>query len=482
MSRKVLTSMGVYTVLGFAPVAVGFLLVPLYVSKLDAAGLGRVTAHGVTQTFATIAIAFGLDSAFTRFYFDTKSSDDMRRLVGTVVGAVTASFVALLAVGALAGVSLMKFLWNDLPWWPFGPAALLGGYVQILFGVMYAYYRNSEELVAVVVVSLGMTLASVGGAILGVLWRPDASGVVLGRIGCSSTFVIGCAVVFAWRVRVAWGEWALLKRLFRYGIPLLGYTVVAYVLFNGDRILVERWFSVSVLGAYALAATLIAPLEIFFQAGLQAVQPTLYRMLAHENRLPAARLMNQTYALLFGVVLGLGGGVVLLAPWALRTFAKAEFEVARGYVSTLFVAQLFRVIWSAHAFPLFYSKATTSFAPISVAALSVGLCVAWWGNDAGPFAVAWGVVAWKSAQMLLTMLVARHKSEVRARTGGLVAVAVVLVGLGALLEFSRVNRPLWVDLCEMGLGAVAVLSGGAIVLRTWKTSRERSGEASGRRN
>ena len=67
---RMLTALGVYTVLGFLPMGISFLLLPLYTARLSPEQYGILTEANVTHTFATLFFAAGLDAAFNRFYFD----------------------------------------------------------------------------------------------------------------------------------------------------------------------------------------------------------------------------------------------------------------------------------------------------------------------------------------------------------------------------------------------------------------------------
>src|SRR5262245_21722945 len=99
-SMKLAKLLGGYTLLGFLPLGVSFLLVPLYTSRLSPSEYGVLAEANITLTFTQLAVQLGLDAAFARFYFDcSRDSDERYTLLGAVVGAI-------LALTGLIGVAL----------------------------------------------------------------------------------------------------------------------------------------------------------------------------------------------------------------------------------------------------------------------------------------------------------------------------------------------------------------------------------------
>lgn len=408
-SLRIFKFIGAYTVLGFVPLAVSVFLLPLYTTYLSPAEYGIVTATNVTLTFVTLAITLGLDAAFGRFYFDYL--DDPRgryRLLGTSLYSIGALTLGLCLVFTVAGQPLFNLLWKGLSFRTYGWLVVLGALGQVVYGVLFLWFRNAEDLRGAVGISLLTTAASTMGSALAIVTlRGGPFGAVAGKAIGFAAGVLPFAVALLRRSPLTIDR-ALLRKLFEYGLPLVPYTVIAYVMFNGDRILVQRWFDLTTLGLYALAATLISPMEIVLQSGQQAVQPMFYRLL--ERRHPGAELrIGRFYvALVLANIVALAA-VVIVAPPVLAMFRGAKYVGSAQFVPILALSQVFRTQYNAAAFSLFQSKYTRPLPITTAMSLVVGAATATIApRFMGPIGIGLGVVAWKSFQQISTAIAMRR--------------------------------------------------------------------------
>ena len=419
-SLRIIKFIGAYTILGFVPLAVSFFLLPLYTNYLIPAEYGVLAIANLTQTFATLALSIGLDAAFGRFYFDYLDSPELtHRLLGTVVFSILGLAVVLGLGLAVGGDWLFSFLWQGLPFHRYGWYVFVGGLMQVIFGIVFLWYRNGENLRMAMAVSLTSTAAQTAGSILAVAFvSHTALGAVAGRTLGFALGVTPFTLVLLRRVPLAI-DFSLVRKLLRYGLPLFAYTVIAYVLFNGDRILMQRWYPLQVLGLYALAATLVFPMEIILQSAQQAVQPMFYRMLERKDPTVAGKIGSFYSALTLLNIAGMVG-VVLVAEPLLVLMRGTHYRGATHYIAILAYAQLFRVQYNAFAFSLFYRRQQTQALPIVTGlSLLVGVAVAWvscrlWG----PLGVGVGVAGWKFFQRVSTQWAMRRSDTVQVGIRG----------------------------------------------------------------
>jgi O-antigen/teichoic acid export membrane protein len=459
-SFRAIKFIGAYTVLGFVPLAVSFFLLPLYTTYLVPAEYGVLTLANVTQTFATLAVALGLDSAFGRFYFDfLDSREDTGRLLSTVINAIVLIAGILALALALVGPWLFEALWQGLPFHPFGWYALVGGLAQVIYGIVFLWYRNDENLRMALLVSLVTTACQTAGSILALTaFTPSALGAVAGRtIG----MIAGMAPFTVLLLRqVPWAlDIPLLRKLFAFGLPLLAYTVVAYVLFNGDRIVMQRWYPLKIVGLYGLAATLVLPLEIVLQSAQQALQPMFYRMLEHKDPTAVPKI-GRFYVALGNLNTAGMVAVILLAEPLLQLLRGRDYLGATHFVAILAFAQLFRVQYTAYAFSLFYSKQSNSLPIVTAAALVVGLGVAWVAcRFLGPLGVGVGVAGWKCFQALTTRWAMSREDTPQIDIGTSMRWALVAGAYTVAVYFTRARRPDLATVVSWGAGvALAAVS------------------------
>lgn len=457
---RIFKFIGAYTLLGFVPLAVSFFLLPLYTTYLSPAEYGILTTANVTQTFIGLAINLGLDAAFGRFYFDYLGDErSRRRLLVTTIAAVTGLTVAVGLGLAAVGPLLFTTAWKELPYDRYGLLILLAAYAQLIYGLVFTWHRNCEALGPAVAVSLGVTAAStVGSAIAIVHFRADAYAAVAGKALGSAVGTLPFLLAVLRRGPFS-VDLVLIKKMLAFGLPLVAYTVVAYGLFNADRIAVQRWFDLTTLGYYALAATMITPMELVLQSGQTAVQPVYYRRLAI-NQAAAERQIGAFFVLL--VLLNIVGLVaaVGLAPPFLGLFKGAKYLGAALFLPMLGLSQLFRTIYGAFAFSMFHSKVTHPLAVVTGLSLVIAVAVAWPAARAfGPLGVALSTVAWKAFQQWTTAIAMRRlgngtaQVEVRASWPWVYGAGLYVVGYYVV----NVTSPRWLAAYSWTVGGVLAL-------------------------
>jgi O-antigen/teichoic acid export membrane protein len=313
------------------------------------------------------------------------------------VALITAVFAVVLSI--VGGVAF-DALWKNLPFRRFGWPILLGAFGQVLFGFFFLTYRNAENVRGAFLISVmtsGLSTAAIVFAVLHV--RAEALSVVVGRaLGFTALLPFVFVTLRGVELRI---DRALLRRLFAFGFPIVGYTLIAYLLFNGDRVLMQRWFGLAALGVYALAATLVSTVETLLQAAQQAAQPRFYRMLANDEA-KAADQISRFYVVMVLMTLVGSVGVVLLAQPLLFLVKGKSYYGAVPFIAVLSLGQLFRVQFTGHVFPIFYAKKSGGLPVVTAAALVIGLVSALvLAKLLGPMGIAWAIVGWKFAQQWL---------------------------------------------------------------------------------
>jgi O-antigen/teichoic acid export membrane protein len=464
-SLRILKFIGAYTVLGFVPLAVSFFLLPIYASHLAPAEYGVLTVANISQTFATLILVLGLDGALSRFYFDYDNDGDRFKLLGTVVYTVVGLTVAMAAFLSVGGTWLFALFWQDLPFYPYGWYVLLAAVTQIIYALIFIWYRNAEKARMVMAVALTTTGCSFVGSIVCIVFiRGDALSALVGK---SVGFAIGIVPFALWilrKVPVAI-DFALLRKLLAFGLPLAAYAIPLYVLLNGDRVLMQRWFTLSDLGLYSLAAALISPIEIVLQSAQNAVQPVFYRMLQNKQA-DVVQKLEQFYlaVVLFNVVALVG--LVVLAESVLLLFRGSRYVGSSYYVAMLAYSQIFRVQYNAFAFSVFFSKRTSLLLMSAFAAIVGGGLVSWVAcRWLGPLGIAVGVVGWKLVQAIATRRVLRMVDTVQVSVRRTIPWAVATGAYVVTLYLLTHLHPSSVTAFSWGAGALLCLAAGVAGLR-----------------
>jgi len=211
--------LGLYTLLGFAPLAVNFLVLPVYTARLVPSEFGRLAVVNVAHSFLSLFITVGVDTGYGRLYFDVHKDAAARgRLLATALAFLALSGALWAVLVFTCGEAVFSRAFHDVTLAPYRSALALGATFQVLYTVAYAHFRNGERLRSVAALSLSTSLLSAGAVVVAIYAvRADAPTAFAARNLAFAVAVVPFLVSLvreAWPQRPAWagvprGEWAL---------------------------------------------------------------------------------------------------------------------------------------------------------------------------------------------------------------------------------------------------------------------------------
>ncbi|PCN46590.1 polysaccharide biosynthesis protein [Curtobacterium sp. 'Ferrero'] len=349
-----------YVVVWSMQLVVSSLISPVLAHLMPPAEFGVLaSAIALYQALGVLAVA-GLDQAAV--LQRAEDGDDRRARGLLAVGMLTATVVALVAIGTIplwadaAGfvgnhpLLLVAVLWT-------GPAAI----VQLSLALLVAQDR-------IRVFAVTSLLSSVGGSIIGLvlleLVHADATTYAWGGVVAQGVaMVIGIVAV---RPRLS----GLLDRrttarAFRLGVPIALGNLSYFVLNAGDRIVVQRILGPEEVARYQIAYVVGSAVILLLTFTNQAWAPhfAALRDAAARRRL-AMHSRDELYRMLAPVLLA----VTLASPVALPILAPASYRVQELSVVVLVVA--------VTALPVVASGATGRLLVVERRGVAVGVIAA----------------------------------------------------------------------------------------------------------
>ena len=148
-----------------------------------------------------------------------------------------------------------------------------------------------------------------------------ASGILLGTFATGAAFPSGCCGASAGACRWC-PDWALLRRMFRFGLPTMPAELSLYSLNFIDRIILVRLAGLAEAGLYALAVKFAQGINVLAR-GIQLAWPPLAYSIQDDEEARRAYSVIFTW---FAVVLAFGvTGLWLESRWIVRLLAAPEF-------------------------------------------------------------------------------------------------------------------------------------------------------------
>ena len=283
----------IYLLAKIAPALASFVSVAAYTRWLSTEEYGVYTTLLVLVSSMNGFLFGWLYVGIMRFWnAQDVSAEAVQRLISFAV-VVISGCVGLLAAGyaLLAGNTLIAASFFLL----FTSSALYESYQRVKsITQQVRRYLLAEVVRTLLTLVIGLLLVWVGYS-----WAGAMGGVALG-IFLTLLFSGGI-----WRyLRVNWREidYAILRKVLLYGLPLSLSFVLLDVIFTSDRLLLSFLAGYSEAGQYAVAYNLPHQIIMMLTSSLNlAAYPVVIRALEHEGQQQAEEKLQQYFLLLMGV-------------------------------------------------------------------------------------------------------------------------------------------------------------------------------------
>ncbi len=312
--------------------AVQLLLVPILTRVLTPPVYGVADLVLAYSQFAVLVLVFGMDGALVRFFYQEPDAEARRRMVSTGLWfRLSAGLIAGLLLWAAAGPLADRLVGSDAyrKYVTVGaltlPFTLLALYANDVLRVTFQPKKfialNFAQTVVAAAVSLYLVLSLELG-VVGVLYGKLAGDVAAALLG----------LVLMRHYLMPKLEAPTLRRMLRFGAPLvpaaLGYGVVS----AADRYFLQHARGLEEVGVYAVAVKFFALTMMSVSAFSLAFFPFAH---ARAEDPGAPRLVARVFALYVTVACAGAMAAALFAPEVLAVLVPPEYHAAAGPAALL---------------------------------------------------------------------------------------------------------------------------------------------------
>ncbi|HEX5526712.1 MAG TPA: lipopolysaccharide biosynthesis protein [Solirubrobacterales bacterium] len=329
--RRLATTGAAYTAASILSKVIAVALLPLYTRYLSPEDYGAAEILFVGVVTASIVVRLGLIEAILRFYY--QADEDPAAVVrSTFAGLFWLSTLAALVLLPFAGPISEALLKHSDP--ALTRIAIGGLWVLTMSEFMLTLFRLEERARAYFVTTILNVLATIALTVVLVVGFEDgARGLLIGSYATGAAFV-GGLIVLQWRRLSLRFDRALLRRLFRFGLPTMPAEVSLYLLNFVDRLIIVRTLGLAEAGLYSLAVKFAQAVNVLVR-GFQLAWPPLAYSIRDDDE---ARGVYATVVTLFAAGCAwIVAGMWLFSRWIVRALADPRFfhsYEAIGLVST----------------------------------------------------------------------------------------------------------------------------------------------------
>lgn len=396
----------VYVFGGLLPLAISALVMPLLTRILGQKEFGVASFCVAISTVLVLVLSLGMQTGIQREYPKPDGELRVRRLAATSI-AVIAALTTVLALTADAWAPVIgagSFAWaiRLTVYW--------GGAAAVAYQSL-GYFRAADRLGRFLLVVLTQ---SVGAQVIGIvmtIWRGHTAHSYLVGLLVGQVIASAIAIVMVRPSPSGFSRLGGFLRVLAFTVPLVPQQMAAFILWSGDRIVVERDLGSAAQAKYTVAYAVGAiTINLVSQLNL-AWMPRVFAMSLDQRRSILVQVQRRLTSLLQPAVLGLA----LLVPFLLVLASPRSY---RAHDDLLFVTLL--IVPTALPYSIALANTRTLLAHglslplalVTVASATANmilnvLLVPHFGlmGSAGATLAAYALLAW------LSTLVVRHEAD-----------------------------------------------------------------------
>jgi O-antigen/teichoic acid export membrane protein len=351
--------------------ALQFFLIPLYTRYLTPADYGILTVAGTVISLSTLVFGTYLAGAVSRGYFNVRSEEELRKLIGTITMFLLLAPSMLAIALDLYGQHGKLELFAAVRFRPYLRLALWTGYFSVFLTVVSAAFGAAQRPVPASLLTIGSTLTMIVlSLVLVVYLRRGAAGNLEAQLLAA---VLWGAVSVGLLLRqggVHFDRRVLFSSL-RFALPFLPHLLANWAINLSDRFILQSSVSLGDIGIYSLACQIAAIAMVATSAINSALSPLLLQQLrdgqhAHVRLLGTYGLLAMTFCCL---------GTALLGGEAIHLLTPASFHGGANLVPWIVGAYLFQGVYFVWSIGTWHSMRTAllPLCTIAAAATNIGL-------------------------------------------------------------------------------------------------------------
>lgn len=367
--RRLATTGAAYTAASILSKVIAVALLPLYTRYLSTEDYGVAEVLFSAVVFASIIVRFGLIEAILRFYYrDDEDPDE-------VVASTFAGLFWFSTVGALVALPFAAPL-SELLVDESAPELMriaIGGlWVLTMWEFMLTLFRLEERARAFFLTTILNVIAAIALTVVLVVGLDEgARGLLLGSYATGAAFVLAL-IALQWRRLSLRFDPALLRRLFRFGLPTMPAEVSLYALNFVDRLIILRSVGAAEAGLYSLAVKFAQAVNVLVRGFQLAWPPLAYSIRDDEE----ARRVYATVVTLFTAACAfVVAGMWLFSRWIVRALAAPKFFESWEAIGLIAVAVTLYALYLVLVVILGRTGRTEFNLPAAVAALVVNIAL-----------------------------------------------------------------------------------------------------------
>lgn len=369
-SSKLVKNTFIYALGDIFPKLFSLITFPILTTYLLPSEYGIVNYVNTIDTFITAIGLLSLNTYYLVYYFRVGDEDEQKKLLGNL---------SLFIIGINVGLSLLLYIvgpllfhtWgSEVEFYPYIAIGVATTFCNIVTVLPSALYRVQERPLPLTILNVIKGLLIMGLTLIAVIYyKADALSVLWSRFIISALFAVVFLYITCKNSIFRFNRVQLLEGL-KFSLPLVPGTIAFYLYSIFDRVLIEKYLTLTELGIYSTASTLALLLNIISNGAYKAFEPFFFKTFGSDNFVSVFQKVRDM--LLFVVLIG-GICLSVFSREFFIYFSSEKYDTAYLYVPIIVIGAIASAIGQMYTTVLTAQGRTKTNALITVAGAIISI-------------------------------------------------------------------------------------------------------------
>lgn len=362
ISKDLIKSSIIYTIVGALPTIAGFFLLIFYTHYLTKAQYGTFIIYISFTGFMQLLTNLGLETYIGVSFFESKNNwTALKSKIGTITGYLLIWGIFIIFISSILGENLFKLIFreNDIFFFPYGLMSVITAFFNSYFKTYTSLLINQEKHGRFAVVNLANLIMTIVFSLWGLFMFPfSLVGPMCGRL--LSGFGIFIIAFFSFakesKIRIHLGD--ELKQTLRFSLPVLIFLLLTWSISSIYPFIMNSLMTLEDIATFGVVIQFTYLLEFILNGMGSSFWPKVYGIIKDNNLTGSTPELNKYFSGFNAITLLIIPASTFFIPLLLPLLITKDYEASFIFLSIINIAFVSRGLYSYFIAPIYLFKKT----------------------------------------------------------------------------------------------------------------------------
>jgi len=363
ISKNLIKSSLVYTIIGALPLASAFFLLLFYTNYISTSLYGALVIYVSFTGFLQLLINLGLDTYIGISYFDSRRNwVVLKSKIGAITGYLLVWGLFVIAIFMLLGENLFSLIFQgkDIFFYPYGLMSVITAFFNSYFKTYSNLLINQEKPNRFAVVSLANFVMTIGFSLAGLFMFPETLiGPMWGRLlsGAGIFIIAFFSLNKESAIRIKLGD--ELKQALNFSLPLLVFFLFSWSISNIYPFIIKYFMTLQDVAILGLVIQFTLLVEFVLNGLGSSVQPKIFGIIKDQELTGSTPELNKYFSGFNAFALLVIPASTFFIPLILPFLISKDYEASFIFLSVLNIGFASRGLYNYFITPIYLFKKTS---------------------------------------------------------------------------------------------------------------------------